>query len=647
VQVQVYKGCISLLSHRSTCWYIFAESKIPKWQPKMPKMSLDHAMLSSPKVPLSGPENAYVVWLSSFVGDHAFPTAMELEQRKNEASHRRDKYSLFKDLKENNFYDLICEVIRLHEVDGRVSVTLTDYTANTQFYNYGLADEDGDATDTRDGDEYGYIQTSKAVKDWQGPWGKLCLQLTAFDQHGIRFRDEVKPGDWVMLKNVQARIGKSGACLEAALRGDRNASKNKIQVEILDSTDVSAPKDSRWVDAVRRRLAYWSKHKLDKSKDSKEGAKATKRKRESLKDGKTNSKQRRKEKLAALKRRKSAQDDEAAMLSNMNQYIRCNGDKHSAVSVSTMLDLSFNQHKLKNGQDVTAPFSNRKYLVNLRVVDYWPHMLEEFSVGRRLTAYNILDEYDGGESTDNEGDMKKMHEGKGWGAARSWEWRFMLLVEDALPKAKMAKNLDRMWLVVDNEAGQMLFGDDAVSLRQDQSALEVLKDKTFVLWGDLGDKKAELLNTPEGRALRWASNANQFQSAASPPAPTATPGSGHDSGSDSDATPPRLPINMEPPHSDDDAIPTSAEVQVKAEKKPRPVAPPVSEAAEAARKMDPTQASAVLAAKIEALNYSNKGFKACVAQYGIRVKEADKRRADAGDGMRWQRMYKLFGTRII
>lgn len=44
---------------------------------------------------------------------------------------------------------------------------------------------------------------------------------------------------------------------------------------------------------------------------------------------------------------------------------------------------------------------------------------------------------------------------------------------------------------------------------------------------------------------------------------------------------------------------------------------------------------------------SNCPFSCCIRQYGAKVSEPDTRKADAGDGKRWQRMFGLFGTRIV
>lgn len=43
---------------------------------------------------------------------------------------------------------------------------------------------------------------------------------------------------------------------------------------------------------------------------------------------------------------------------------------------------------------------------------------------------------------------------------------------------------------------------------------------------------------------------------------------------------------------------------------------------------------------------TNLPFACCIRQYGVKVRESDVAKADAGEGSRWQRMFGLFGTRI-
>jgi protection-of-telomeres protein 1 len=107
-------------------------------------------------------------------------------------------------------------------------------------------------------------------------------------------------------------------------------------------------------------------------------------------------------------------------------------------------------------QDQHLPFINAKYRANVRIVDYWPHKLEDFAVGRRKSEFEIISDYSGGESTDNEEDMRLFRSGKGFGGEKIWEWRFALQVEEAGEKGS-----EKIWLIVNNEDGQMLLDQDA------------------------------------------------------------------------------------------------------------------------------------------------------------------------------------------
>jgi hypothetical protein len=115
--------------------------------------------------------------------------------------------------------------------------------------------------------------------------------------------------------------------------------------------------------------------------------------------------------------------------------------------------------KSGSGLEYVLPFENVKYRSNVRVVDFWPDKLEDFAVGRRVSEYEVLSDYSGGESTDNEEDMRLFREGKGYGGQKAWEWRFALRVKDADEKAGNQENT--IWLVVNNQAGQMLLNIDA------------------------------------------------------------------------------------------------------------------------------------------------------------------------------------------
>jgi protection-of-telomeres protein 1 len=100
-----------------------------------------------------------------------------------------------------------------------------------------------------------------------------------------------------------------------------------------------------------------------------------------------------------------------------------------------------------------SPFTLSKYRSIVRVVDYFPHKIEDFAVGRRASEFDMLSDYSGGEDTDPGEDMRIFKSGKGF-AKHVWEWRFALQVEDASSK----DSKERLWLVVDNHAAQALLG---------------------------------------------------------------------------------------------------------------------------------------------------------------------------------------------
>lgn len=76
-------------------------------------------------------------------------------------------------------------------------------------------------------------------------------------------------------------------------------------------------------------------------------------------------------------------------------------------------------------------------------------------MGRRVSEYDILSDYSGGEDTDIEADRHLFKDGKGF--AKKYEWRFALEVEDADPTPEN----ERMWLLVDNHSAEGLLNLDA------------------------------------------------------------------------------------------------------------------------------------------------------------------------------------------
>lgn len=177
-----------------------------------------------------------------------------------QATNLKVKSCELKDTRPGMFCDLVAEVIHMYDVGERTTVYLTDYTSNKNFYNHVIPGVNP-IMDGRDGDDFGYsnpkmVINSKKTNEWKGPYGKMSVQLTAFDEHSERFREHVKVGNWVKLFNVYFDFPKIGGCLEAKLRSDQRAYRSKVQVEVLSPPENKEDMDFLWKNALRRKRDY-------------------------------------------------------------------------------------------------------------------------------------------------------------------------------------------------------------------------------------------------------------------------------------------------------------------------------------------------------------------------------------------------------
>jgi len=291
----MWDGCITLLANWASDVQVFPVAQMSS--------SLTPKTAPSKSAPPSVAEATYAAWLFHHIDKSMFPDAKEFQEKSSIAMGVKDKYSLLKDIQADQFYDLIGEVIRLYERDGRVTLYLSDYTPHRLFYNNVWGDGE-DESSTRDGDMYGYTKTrKKAESDWPGPYGKLSIQVTVYDNHAAFIREQVKVKDWVILKNVHVKMGNQGGCLEGFLRGDRNgwdAWEGKVQVKIIRRAEDAERNDVRWKDGLRRKKEWWDKFKKQKQGSlGKTQGSGSKRNLEDMEVSKPNSKKRRKEGRAA------------------------------------------------------------------------------------------------------------------------------------------------------------------------------------------------------------------------------------------------------------------------------------------------------------------------------------------------------------
>lgn len=144
------------------------------------------------------------------------------------------------------------------------------------------------------------------------------------------------------------------------------------------------------------------------------------------------------------------------------------------------------------------PFVNANYRTNVRVVNFMPAKLQDFAFAKKVTEFDILS--DNNDSDDGSGSE---HDSVIDPATNcNWEWRFYLELEDAAVLKPQQKK--RMWVAVDNQAAQCLLSLDASDLRRDEPNLEALRQRLFLLWGDLEEHKirAEATSNRKLKAVR-------------------------------------------------------------------------------------------------------------------------------------------------
>jgi hypothetical protein len=624
-QVQSYNSNpISLITNHKTAIRVYSASKIPK-PPKPATKALQPRIGKELEKRPSPEEDAYVSHFYHTVDKGAVPEPVEFELMVSRSANVKEKFSLLRDIEESRFCDLIVRACREPFDQGdRVTLYVTDYTENDRFYNYtpdGVQD-----LDTADGDMYGYTtkrRDSATSNEWVGPWGKMTMQITAWEPHATVLREDVAAGDWLQLRNVQIKTGHNGKHVEGAMREERNLVNTQrvdiavFNIELEDKETINPRlKDAiqRWRDHLKKNKPAGAsktsgktgkKRKSTEQQEDSGASKASKRERTGTagtgedepmrvtegrhkhtaddmgKPDKDNARGRRKRDRAEAHQRVEQQTTRfKEEILGLNPLVVCESPPDRDVAhISSLLEQQYYETTIDGDKmRVPVPFVNAKYCVNVRVVGFHPRRLEDFArpcdrrkVRRKEVFDTILSDQSDEQPTSSSEDEELGDEND----ARRWEWRFALLLEDALPKAKEPK---RLWAVVNNMEAQLLTGVDAADLRKDEEGLTRLREKMFTLWGTLEERTHWDLAREEETMKR-------------------TPG----------------------------ALPPAS----------------VSDDEGATKRGRNAKAIKDLAPKV-----SNKPFACLIKQYGVLKKENDPALADASSTHRWQRVFGLFGTKI-
>lgn len=154
---------------------------------------------------------------------------------------------------------------------------------------------------------------------------------------------------------------------------------------------------------------------------------------------------------------------------------------------------------------IPLPFTNRNYRSYMRVVDFYPHSLADFTRPKKFSSAedHLLDpdEEDPAPSEDSDSDYGTPRASR---TAKYWEWRFYLKLEDAsVPDGQEKQTI---WAAVDNHSGQCLVDLDASNLHRDKNKLAILREKLFTLWGDLEEIISQQEEEEERAMLAAARN---------------------------------------------------------------------------------------------------------------------------------------------
>src|SRR5450432_2717801 len=155
----MWSGYISLLANWASEIQVFHAARIPSWPLKSSVIPYKGAPAKGS--PLSSVETGYAAWLFHNIERKLFPDAKKSQKRTQSAMNVKDKYSLLKDIKAGNFYDLIGEVIRVYERDARVTLYISDYTAHSLFFNNAWSSAVDNESSVQDGDPHCYRKPKK------------------------------------------------------------------------------------------------------------------------------------------------------------------------------------------------------------------------------------------------------------------------------------------------------------------------------------------------------------------------------------------------------------------------------------------------------------------------------------------------------
>ncbi|KAF2995693.1 hypothetical protein E8E13_003304 [Curvularia kusanoi] len=450
---------------------ILRNFKLGQWQERMEAIgSFNSSMLVFPadKIPVPELSQAYLLGTQRLMY-HGTPGAREctipeqkavLSLKQSSSSSTQDvrqhaalasinasdrrKDALIKDLTFDKFYDVKAQVVNIYYSNhGTVELKVTDYTANKDLYEYVDPEVDPELAFKR---------------DWRGPYGQVTLDVRLYEPHAAWARGSLTHGDFIALRNLRTKMSPAGK-IEGILHEDRQF-PDQIDVRKLFGDDPA-------INEIKERGEAHEQHQARRgtvhlvNAPKKPSAKASAKKKAEKRE------KQRLQKAAELKEIEEKQETWEVERTGVNKNILA---AFTDIKPSTLSEILNNPHlntRTAKGNPFFLPFVNCRHRSRVRVVDFFPPELEYFAHSLNDPSWTPR--------------SKK---------ARSWEWGFVLLLEDAdVPRNTVPEQLR---LIVNNDAAQHLGLPNAKDLKAEPKVLDQLKEKLFILWGNLAELKEEL-----------------------------------------------------------------------------------------------------------------------------------------------------------
>lgn len=473
-----------------TAVHIYSAAKIPK-PPGEASAAMQPSKRGASRQP-SKADNEFVSALYYSIDKGRVPDASEFESMTVTSVNVKDKFCELKDLRDGRFADTIVQIVRApYDLGDKMTLWVSDYSENQSFYHFSFSG--GNATGPPD-DPYGYLAdfpNGKQKPEWTGPFGRRSIQVTCYEPHASVIRNrQLSDGSWISLRNLQIKFGHNGSNLEGYLREDRGAQGAKINIVPLDITQGPETINPQLRNAIRRKRDY-EKAKKGQLENIAEAARAGQKRKAAqgsdAEPAKLNAKARRKANREQMDKESKQEETAPIAIPDLNQQVKCENNTKPASFVADILDPVHHKTTVDGeAVDLQLPFINANYRTNVRVVDFMPSNLKDFSCPKKASEYDVLSDHDESESeSESEPEQDTMTK---FTTERAWEWRFFLELEDAVVKYGQQKR--RIWVLVDNQAAQCLMDRDATDLGRDRQNLEALRQRLFLLWGDLEEHKS-------------------------------------------------------------------------------------------------------------------------------------------------------------